>query len=299
MLLRDDLLPFVERYLGELAGSRRFSAADNERHSLASLPPEERLALEQEWLALEPRLYPLLSQTEGAPRTSLLGVIVRGQQLLGGNAWMSHRSSLRDLILSLSWMEQGNFAEIGAELRSFAERVFPEREVRRTRLKTQLYRVVDIRLSSRRPTLVKEFKDYLLDHARATLEAMPDHRGSAPLHLFADDSGDTEYSPLLDDLLGRDVGGEVEFFAAAPPCFQALKLSWPCDAAAVKKSFRKLALDTHPDRGGTETTFIAVKSAHDAALAYLDLVVIRTAARSVGQEPPRRPGAGGCGERAE
>jgi hypothetical protein len=43
-----------------------------------------------------------------------------------------------------------------------------------------------------------------------------------------------------------------------------LQLTWPCTRADVVSSFRKLALETHPDMGGQAKEFIKVKRAYDA-----------------------------------
>lgn len=43
-----------------------------------------------------------------------------------------------------------------------------------------------------------------------------------------------------------------------------LGLSWPCCKADVMSAFRKKALETHPDMGGSAAAFIRVKRAYDA-----------------------------------
>jgi len=47
---------------------------------------------------------------------------------------------------------------------------------------------------------------------------------------------------------------------------QVLELSWPCEAADVRRAYRRLALQRHPDRGGTAAAFHALTEARDAAL---------------------------------
>ena len=47
---------------------------------------------------------------------------------------------------------------------------------------------------------------------------------------------------------------------------EVLGLSWPCSAADVRRAYRRLALQRHPDRGGTDAAFHALTQAYDAAL---------------------------------
>lgn len=48
-----------------------------------------------------------------------------------------------------------------------------------------------------------------------------------------------------------------------------LELSWPCSAADVRRAYRRLALQRHPDRGGTNESFHALTQARDEALREL------------------------------
>jgi curved DNA-binding protein CbpA len=48
-----------------------------------------------------------------------------------------------------------------------------------------------------------------------------------------------------------------------------LELSWPCSAADVRRAYRRLALERHPDRGGTDAAFHALTRARDAVLREL------------------------------
>jgi hypothetical protein len=50
---------------------------------------------------------------------------------------------------------------------------------------------------------------------------------------------------------------------------QVLELSWPCSAVDVRRAYRRLALERHPDRGGTDAAFHALTRARDAALREL------------------------------
>ena len=45
-----------------------------------------------------------------------------------------------------------------------------------------------------------------------------------------------------------------------------LGLTWPCTAAEVRKAYRRLALQHHPDRGGSVEGFTRITDARDAAL---------------------------------
>jgi len=49
------------------------------------------------------------------------------------------------------------------------------------------------------------------------------------------------------------------------PWLKDLRLTWPCTPADVTTAFRKLALETHPDMGGSDAAFIKVKRAYDQA----------------------------------
>jgi hypothetical protein len=42
-----------------------------------------------------------------------------------------------------------------------------------------------------------------------------------------------------------------------------LGLSWPCSASDVRVAYRRLALQAHPDRGGSAELFRRIKAAHD------------------------------------
>jgi hypothetical protein len=53
---------------------------------------------------------------------------------------------------------------------------------------------------------------------------------------------------------------------AAPACIDLLGLPWPCTADEVKAAYRRRALQLHPDRGGSEAEFIALRNAYEEAL---------------------------------
>ena len=47
------------------------------------------------------------------------------------------------------------------------------------------------------------------------------------------------------------------------PWLKDLKLTWPCTQVDVTSAFRKQALETHPDMGGSDRAFIKIKVAYD------------------------------------
>lgn len=55
-----------------------------------------------------------------------------------------------------------------------------------------------------------------------------------------------------------------------PPCFNTLELTLPCDATEVKRAYLRLSRIHHPDAGGDAAAFIALQSAYEEALAYVD-----------------------------
>lgn len=62
---------------------------------------------------------------------------------------------------------------------------------------------------------------------------------------------------------------EPETKRGVPPCIERLGLSYPCTVADVKRAFRLLAKDAHPDRGGDAKEFIEIQSAYEKALSLL------------------------------
>jgi hypothetical protein len=45
-----------------------------------------------------------------------------------------------------------------------------------------------------------------------------------------------------------------------------LELSWPCSAADVRRAYRRLALQRHPDHGGTNEAFTRLTEAYELAV---------------------------------
>jgi hypothetical protein len=72
--------------------------------------------------------------------------------------------------------------------------------------------------------------------------------------------------------------GEADPPAATRPPLQTrhawlatLNLSWPCTVTEVRKAYRRLARERHPDRGGTDSAFDALTKAYEAALVDLEM----------------------------
>ena len=66
-------------------------------------------------------------------------------------------------------------------------------------------------------------------------------------------------------------GGAARASGPAPRAWlQVLELSWPCSAADVRRAYRRLALQRHPDRGGTDAAFNELTMARDAALREVE-----------------------------
>lgn len=57
----------------------------------------------------------------------------------------------------------------------------------------------------------------------------------------------------------------------APVAARVLGLPWPCSAAELKAAWRRAALASHPDRGGTDEAFRTAKEAHETLAAALRL----------------------------
>lgn len=51
-------------------------------------------------------------------------------------------------------------------------------------------------------------------------------------------------------------------------CLTMLGLSAPYTVKDVKRAYKRLALKTHPDLGGSNAAFIKLKEAHDSALRF-------------------------------
>ncbi|XXT18803.1 hypothetical protein WME94_52110 [Sorangium sp. So ce429] len=56
---------------------------------------------------------------------------------------------------------------------------------------------------------------------------------------------------------------------ATPWFFRQLGLNWPCTEQDVKVAWRRGAKIHHPDQGGSNAGFIALKNAYDAAMTFL------------------------------
>jgi hypothetical protein len=58
----------------------------------------------------------------------------------------------------------------------------------------------------------------------------------------------------------------ADALTAARSPFTILGISSDADAAAIRVAYRKLALTTHPDRGGNNAVFIAARRAYESAM---------------------------------
>jgi hypothetical protein len=67
-------------------------------------------------------------------------------------------------------------------------------------------------------------------------------------------------------------GGVVWFTleVQGAPCWGVLDLTWPATADQVGKSYRRLALQHHPDRGGNASDFRRATEAKNQALKFID-----------------------------
>ena len=54
-----------------------------------------------------------------------------------------------------------------------------------------------------------------------------------------------------------------------PKCLQVLGITRPCTVEEVNRAYRRLALETHPDRGGSADAFKQVHDAFESALAMV------------------------------
>lgn len=56
----------------------------------------------------------------------------------------------------------------------------------------------------------------------------------------------------------------------APEAFVVMGLQWPCTPDEIKAQWKKLALASHPDRGGDAADFVKYKAAYDEAMQYAE-----------------------------
>jgi len=67
------------------------------------------------------------------------------------------------------------------------------------------------------------------------------------------------------------IASETALTAERADWERTLGLTFPCTHEEVRRSFKRRALDTHPDRpGGSHEAFLAVRAARDEALSALD-----------------------------
>jgi hypothetical protein len=81
------------------------------------------------------------------------------------------------------------------------------------------------------------------------------------------------YLRALRGALVRVAGGRPELPAwlrdETPPCLRALGLTWPCTEADVKRAYRRLAKELHPDRGGDVRRFLLLQDHQEQACRFV------------------------------
>lgn len=76
-------------------------------------------------------------------------------------------------------------------------------------------------------------------------------------------------APAMVDL-HASVAASLAAEDARPAWARTLGLSLGCDEEQVRRAYRRLVFETHPDRpGGSHEAFLAVRLAHDEAMAAL------------------------------
>jgi len=81
------------------------------------------------------------------------------------------------------------------------------------------------------------------------------------------------YLRALRGALVRVTGGRPDLPAwlkdETPPCLRALGLTWPCTETDVKRAYRRLAKELHPDRGGDVRRFLLLQDHLDQASRFV------------------------------
>jgi DnaJ domain len=81
-----------------------------------------------------------------------------------------------------------------------------------------------------------------------------------------DDDGRSTFDRLFAALFGLDAG-TIAGWPSVHPCYRTLGLTPPVDEAGIKRRFRQLAKEKHPDAGGDAREFMAIETAYREALA--------------------------------
>lgn len=110
---------------------------------------------------------------------------------------------------------------------------------------------------ARRPTTKKEWSPLFLNRATMEREGKQYHTRYHEYFYAKKPKADPEH--------------EYQFQPHVPAPTKAmtiLNLSAPYSVADVRRAYKRLALQTHPDLGGNSTDFIKLKQAHDDALRF-------------------------------
>ncbi len=78
-----------------------------------------------------------------------------------------------------------------------------------------------------------------------------------------------QYAPLL-EADERRWEAEAAERVFTPPCLRALGLRGNATVADVKKAYRRLCHQLHPDHGGDAAAFRQLQADYEAALAYVE-----------------------------
>ncbi len=76
--------------------------------------------------------------------------------------------------------------------------------------------------------------------------------------------------PIVDDAISAMLATATAFEVVAPSWAMTIGVPFPCTETELKRSFRKRAFETHPDRpGGSHEAFLSVSRALDEGVKAL------------------------------
>lgn len=204
--LRERLLPRLAEYIGRSVG--RFSIAENEAFLAAQVPD----GAQQQWFALENTVIDVATVAAHVERERLLQVLAKGRQYFSGESGISCTLSLGSLVKDgLDAIPSSTqAAALYDELKQFYLTCFPRSVRGHARLKSQLYEVARLDESVAQPHLHDSFKLHLFEVEKGFLERLPGHRTitASPAWKWLQPN---EFSPVLDELIGRDAFRVFEF----------------------------------------------------------------------------------------
>lgn len=206
--LRRELLPHVAAHLENSGG--RFTFAENEQFLARSVAPS---AID-DWSQMESDVLAAALGAVGEHRSILVRILAKGRQYFG-DASVNASDSLGQLISAgLKSASDPGERRIFEALAKFYGGAFPAEHRSRMRLKNKLYDVVRMGRGRRPAELTEELKNHLLTVAPSLLESLPGHATRQADGDWLAVNGHT-FSPLLDQLIGRDVFRDFEFVGAA------------------------------------------------------------------------------------